>query len=201
MSRPSGLLPFLFLGAAAVSRQAPPTAVLEGRVYAPNVRPAGGVVYLVAEGAPEPPPLPTAGVIDQLNLRFVPRVLVVTPGSTVRFLNSDPILHNVFSPGGPGPGFDLGTYPRRDSRTHTFDDAGAHVILCHVHPEMYAYVLVVPTRLFGLTDGEGDFRIPEIPAGRYTLHIWHPDAQEFHQPILIRDGERRRVRFELSRRR
>ncbi len=162
---------------------------VEGTIRILNVRAAGAVVYLIAERhsgytrAPEPP------VIDQLNLRFVPRVLVVLPGTTVEFRNSDPLLHNVFGPGGPGPRFDLGTYPRNERRSHRFDEHGAHVILCHVHPEMVAYVVAVPTPYHAVVDEAGHFRIEEVPAGRYTLRVWQRRIKPFRRSIVVKQGQ------------
>lgn len=187
----------LLLGFVMAGQEAK-VASVEGTVYAPNVRPGGGVVYLLPVRKTREPLPPRNAVLDQVNLEFVPRVVVVPPGSTVDFLNSDPILHNVFSPAGPGPGFNLGIYPRKDSRLHTFREKGAHVILCHVHPEMYAYVLVVPTTLFGRLDAQGHFRITGVPPGRYTLEVWHPHASAHSQPLVIRSGSRVKLKLELS---
>ncbi|NIP56539.1 MAG: hypothetical protein GWM92_00425 [Gemmatimonadetes bacterium] len=117
-------------------------------------------------------PAPSRAVIDQTSLRFVPGVVVVERGSTVEFMNSDPIHNNVFSPGWSGEEFDLGTYPSGTSRSHTFIETGPHVILCHVHPEMAAYVVVVDTPHHGVTDGEGRFGIEEAPPGTYGLRVW-----------------------------
>ncbi|MBI4521480.1 MAG: hypothetical protein HY701_11630 [Gemmatimonadetes bacterium] len=171
---------------------------VEGRVTAVNARVAGSVVFLVPENAgPYPPSAPA--LIDQVNLRFVPRVVVVTPGSTVQFRNSDPILHNVFSPRGPGEGFDLGTYPRGERRARTFTDPGFHVILCHVHPEMAAFVAVVPSPYHAVVDEAGRFRIETVPAGRYTLHVWSRRREPDGLPVVVREGDVLRVEVDLGR--
>jgi plastocyanin len=72
-------------------------ATIRGTVYALNVPVAGAVVYLVPESDTSYPPPLAHPVIDQAALRFVPRVLVILPGTTVDFRNSDPILHNIRS--------------------------------------------------------------------------------------------------------
>lgn len=115
--------------------------------------------------------VPDLVLIDQRNLRFEPRVVVITPGSTVEFANSDSLLHNVFSPGGGSGGFDLGTYPMGEKRARTFPREGINVILCHVHPEMVAYVVVAPTPYRSVTSANGAYRIPEVPAGTYRVHV------------------------------
>ena len=130
------------------------------------------VVYLLsAEGSPLES-TPERAVIDQRNMRFTPMVLTTAVGSTVEFLNSDRLMHNVFSPRGSGPGFDLGTYQQGDRRDHTFRELGEHVILCHIHPEMVAYVVVVPTKHHTTVDEDGRFEFRDVPAGTYQLNVW-----------------------------
>lgn len=150
-------------------------------------RPAEGVVvYLDPESdAWEPTAESDKTVIDQRGLRFLPPVVVGRPGLTVEFLNSDPILHNVFSPGWSGEAFDLGTYPSDTSRSHAFTEPGPHVILCHVHPEMVAYVVVVTTPYHAVTDIEGEFRIPEIPPGSYRLNVWRRGAEPRDETLVV----------------
>ena len=136
------------------------------------------------------PPSDSA-VIDQSHLRFVPRVLAVRVGSVVKFLNSDPIMHNVFSPERQGAGFDLGTYPRGESRTYAFAQPGTYVVLCHVHPEMYAYVVVVPTPFRATVDEDGGFRIDGVPSGQYTVKVWQRHESELAPKLVVGEGDLR----------
>lgn len=201
MRAPSpSILPILAL-ATVMAHGLPQATTVGGSVYAPNVPMEGAVVYIVPE-TNQTYALPTDNpVIDQMNLRFVPRVRVVLPGTTVEFRNSDPILHNIFNPGNPGEGFDLGTYPRNDRRTRTFTTLGAHVILCHIHPEMAAYVVVVPTPYHSIVDAIGRFRIDNVPQGRHTLRVWHRRTKPFERTVVVRDGRHLDLKLELSRRR
>jgi plastocyanin len=174
---------------------------VEGSLRAAEVRTADAVVYLVpADSSADAPPAERE-VIDQRDLRFVPRVVVVPPGSTVDFLNSDPILHNVFSPPGPGAGFNLGVYSPAERRSHVFGEEGAHVVLCHIHPEMLAYVVVVAARLRAVADLEGRFHIDSVPAGRYLLRVWHRRLTFAGQEIQIGPGTRFQLDLLLSPRR
>lgn len=112
--------------------------------------------------------------IDQAHLRFVPSVVVVTPGTPVAFVNSDGVRHNVFGPGGAvGHDFDLGTYDQGESRIEVFEEEGVHIVLCHIHPEMVAYVLVANTPYRAVTNGDGTWTMNDVPPGRYQLHAWH----------------------------
>jgi plastocyanin len=153
-------------------------AAQESTVYGTSTTPAaaigGVVVYLVpvaAENLRPNPPLQAQ--IDQRDLRFVPRVIAVSPGSTVSFPNSDPVMHNVFHPSVRAGGFDLGTYPQGEKRSFSFDGEGAYVIFCHVHPEMVAYVVVVASPYRTVTDDQGRFRIDGVEPGTYHLRTWN----------------------------
>lgn len=160
-------------------------ASISGTLYAPRLHTTGAVVYLIPDGdssfaVPQQRP-----VIDQIRLRFNPQTVAVLPGTSVGFRNSDPVLHNVFGPAGPGPGFDLGTYPQGNQRSHTFTELGAHVILCNVHPEMVAYVLVVPTPYHSVVDASGAFHIENVPAGPYSVWVWHPRIDPFSTTLKV----------------
>lgn len=117
-------------------------------------------------------------VVDQRNLEFLPKVMPVLVGTTVEFHNDDAVLHNVFTPDKIADRFDLGTFPKGEVRSHTFDKAGAAVLLCNVHPEMEGYVLVVPTPYYAVTDAEGRYRLEEVPSGTYTVEVWHPNLRK-----------------------
>ncbi len=132
---------------------------------------ADAVVYL--EGAGEnPPPTPGRAVMDQRNLMFVPHVLPIVRGTTVEFTNSDDIQHNVFSPSAIAGKFNLGAYGPGADRTVTFTEPGEVLVLCNIHMEMEARILVLRDPYFALTGPGGAYRIAEVPAGRYTARVW-----------------------------
>ncbi len=109
-------------------------------------------------------------VMAQRNRVFIPDALPVVAGTTVEFTNSDPFKHNIFSP--DGERYNLGTWEQGHSRTYTFRRPGVYRQLCNIHPEMLAYIIVLDTRAFAMTDGEGKFEIAGVPAGRHTVRVW-----------------------------
>ncbi len=117
-------------------------------------------------------------VMDQKNMVFHPHILPVLVGTTVEFLNSDDVAHNVFTPDKSGDKFNLGTWPKGEVRSFTFekrcDQVCDAVMLCNVHPEMEAFVVVMQNPYFSTTDEEGNFTIENVPAGEYTVSVWHP---------------------------
>jgi plastocyanin len=127
-------------------------------------------------------------VVDQKSLVFIPHVLPVLKGTTVDFRNSDEVKHNIFSSRKSPTVFNLGTYAFGVVRSVTFDKPGAVTLLCNVHAEMSAYVVVVETPYFAVTDREGRFRIDGVPPGSYRLAFWHEALAAESQPVVVAAG-------------
>jgi plastocyanin len=147
------------------------------------------VVYL--ETAPQPAfdlPAPGRAVLDQRNESFVPYVLAVTVGSTVDFPNSDLTYHNVFSLSKPRR-FDLGRYPRGESRSVRFDQPGVVRVFCEIHSQMSAWILVFAHRYFATTDAGGRFRIDAVPPGEYTLAVWNDGAVRARRVLRVEGND------------
>ena len=176
-------------------------STLEGVVSIPwAADDADSVVAVFVEGSAVGPSEPSPS-IDQRDLTFVPHVLPITVGTTVRFRNSDPVLHNVFSPSQQVTPFDLGTYPEGEKRAVRFDNPGEVVVLCNVHPQMSAFILVLETPFSTLTDAGGAYRIEGLPPGQHRVLIWNQAAETFESPIVIEEGKVSREDFVFSRRR
>lgn len=125
-------------------------------------------------------------VIDQRKMAFIPHVVAVQQGTTVEFLNSDPVGHNVYWPsisGNKKLSHNLGTWPKGEKKPFQFNDLGVASLLCNVHPEMSGYVVVVPTPYFAVTDKDGNFEIKNVPAGKYTLKSWSEDGKPTTQAV------------------
>ena len=137
-----------------------------------NGAPAGDAVVYLEGVADAPTAAPQRVTMDQKNLMFVPHVLPIVRGTTVEFTNSDDIQHNVFSPSAIAGKFDLGAYGPGAERGVTFDQLGEVVVLCNIHMEMEARILVLRDPYFALTGGAGGYRIADVPVGRYTAKVW-----------------------------
>jgi plastocyanin len=125
-------------------------------------------------------------VIDQRKMAFLPHVVAVQQGTTVEFLNSDPVGHNVYWPsisGNKKLSHNLGTWPKGEKKPFQFNDLGTASLLCNVHPEMSGYVVVVPTPYFAVTDKDGNFEIKNVPAGKYMLKTWSEDGKPTTQAV------------------
>jgi len=127
-------------------------------------------------------------VVDQRKMAFVPHVVAVQQGTTVEFLNSDSVGHNVYWPsisGNKKLAHNLGTWPKGEKKPFQFNDVGVASLLCNVHPEMSGYVVVTPTPYFAVTDKDGNFEIKNIPAGKYTLKTWSEDGKPTTQAVDV----------------
>ena len=155
------------------------------------------VVYLkspdlsIPAGEEDPP-----AQIVQRGETFIPHVLPVVKGSTVEFPNDDPIFHNVFSLSG-ARSFDLGRYPKGDSRSVTFEKPGIVPVFCHLHSDMAAIILVLDNPFFAVPDAEGQYRIEGIPPGRYTLVAWHERSEPVEVPVELAPGARMEINLSV----
>ena len=128
-------------------------------------------------------PTPVTGksvTMDQRGMQFKPHVLPVQLGTTVDFLNSDSVAHNVYWPsigGNKSMMKSLGTWPKGEKKSFTFDHAGVVPLLCQVHPEMSAYIVVSPSPYFAQTDSEGNYKIENVPDGDYKVTVWGEGAK------------------------
>ena len=149
------------------------------------------VVYVDAIAGKTFPAPKDRPVIDQKGLMFSPHIVVVQQGTTVDFLNSDNVAHNVFWTAvgsDKKAGHNLGTWPKGEKRAFTFDKPGVVALLCNVHPEMAGYLVVTPTPYSAETDDAGNYKIKDVPDGSYTLVVWHEGAKSQSKPVTVAGG-------------
>jgi plastocyanin len=132
------------------------------------------VVWLAPQNVQATPAPESAGkrfTLLQKDKNFEPHLLVIPVGSQVEFPNKDPFFHNVFSLF-EGKRFDLGLYESGTTRSLRFDRAGISYLFCNIHSEMSAVIIALDTPYYATSDSEGNVAIPNVPAGRYILHVW-----------------------------
>ena len=219
-SRRAVLALVLCAGAIGAAPTAAPTVGrIEGyvRLTAASVRPVASGVYpsrrvsapvahaapelnnvvVFIKNAPSRERLPQMkATIAQKDESFVPRVVAITTGSSVEFPNFDPYFHNVFSLSRVAS-FDLGRFPRGDSRTRKFSSSGLVKVYCQIHSHMSASILVFDHDYFQIPDASGSFTLSEVPTGNYELSAWHERIGESVRQIRVEPGQRTRVEFSL----
>lgn len=150
--------------------------------------PGNSVVFVDAIPGKTFPAPAQEPVISQRGLAFRPHVLVVQEGTTVQFQNDDSVQHNVFWPsvgGNKKLAHNLGTWPKGEKRPFKFTQPGVVALLCNVHPEMSGYVIVSPTPYFAQTDAAGNYKIDNVPDGKYTVTAWHEGSKQQSKPVNV----------------
>ena len=201
MTRARIVLSMIVLLAAAASgwsAQEPDTVNVSMRLVLPAVgtrRTAPSAVFWLKplEQTPAAPFLPERHyTLLQKNRTFRPHLLVIPVGSIVQFPNADPFFHNVFSLF-DGKKFDLGLYEAGSTKSVTFSREGASYIFCNIHPDMSAVILTLSTALNVEADRGGVFRLANVPAGDYEMHVWiegvaQPDLNKMTRRLHLGPG-------------
>lgn len=188
----AGMVAVAVVAAASGAGQMSARAAVSGRVTVleQNNRAAddvGQAVVWLETARPAPAPVETVSVLAT-DKEFRPRVVVVPVGSFVRFPNSDPFNHNVFSRSEVA-NFDLGLYGRGEAKGQEMTRAGIVPVYCNVHARMSAFVVVRDNPYYTQPAANGAFRISGVPPGSYTLKAWHERAKEIvEQPVRVGAG-------------
>ncbi|HEY7212434.1 MAG TPA: hypothetical protein VH477_19315 [Bryobacteraceae bacterium] len=161
-----------------------PAATVSGRVELASSRESSvrkgkdysGIAVWLEPAKDDPIDLPRMhAAMLQKEKKFTPHILVISRGSTVDFPNHDPIYHSAFS-NFEGQIFDIALYPPGTSRSVRFNRAGIVRVFCNIHPAMSAVIVVVDTPFYAITGESGEFSIPNVAPGEYTLHFFHERA-------------------------
>jgi plastocyanin len=183
MAVPAAALALLL--ALPIARAAP-TSSVQGVVKIKGAKTSAGAV--VSLHAPQlrltPPSEPVT--IEQKGFRFLPPVVAVQAGTTVRFVNDDPEPQDVYSPEGR---YNLGVWPTGGSRDFVFEKPGAYRQLSNIHPDMLGWIVVLGTPLFAVTDEDGRFEIRDVPAGPYRLEAWYEERDGLEREIVVEPPE------------
>ena len=126
-----------------------------------------------------------ADAIDQVDKQFVPYVKPIPVGATLHFPNSDNIRHQVYS-FSPAKKFELPLYAGTDAPPVVFDKPGVVVLGCNIHDWMIGYIYVSDTPFFAKTGAAGTATLNDMPAGEYTVRVWHPNMERTEESTAQR---------------
>ena len=182
----------------------PPTSAVPSGVYPsrrvsrplPKASEIANVIVYLKDVPRAGEPVTMHATITQKDEAFVPRVVAITRGSTIDFPNTDPFFHNVFSLS-RGANFDLGRYPRGESRGRRFPNAGLVKVYCHIHSHMTASIMVFDHSYFRIPAADGTFALGDVPAGTYQISAWHERIGESVHSVKVEPGRTARVDFAL----
>lgn len=180
------------------------TADLSISVLDPHGRGVAGLVLVaMPDNAAARKRIGRVAVMDQINMQFVPDILVIQTGSSVDFPNSDQIQHQVYS-FSAAKRFQLSLYAGHKYPPVVFDRPGLVTVGCNIHDSMLGYIYVTDSPYFGRSDAHGQLTLHNLPSGSYTVTAWHPrleegGANELHLRTTVVESEPGTVLFQLRR--
>lgn len=179
----------------ACGKEAKPSEALE--VNAENKGVKNAVVYIkkIKEGKAWPD---GSGELtyDQKECVFIGHVVIMPVDATVTFTNSDSVLHNVKA-ASLKTSFNE-SIPADGKLVQQFSYKEQVKIECSVHPWMTAWFFVSENPYAVATDENGNFELTDIPAGKYTIEVWHESLKKGKEKIKLKDGEALDLNFELD---
>ena len=198
LSRVGGVVALVTILAAGRAAAEPVTVTVLDR----DGRPVPDVAVFVepSGSAANVAPAGTKAVMDQVDQRFVPHVLVVQTGTEVDFPNSDVVAHHVYSFSHPNH-FKLPIYKGRAHPPVQFEESGVVVLGCNIHDHMLAYIVVVDTPSFAKTNDDGVALVDTNQWEVARVSIWSPrirDDEERLSVSLEARGESDAVAFRLN---
>lgn len=168
------------------------TAEFAGTIAHPNGKPAANAVVWL-DGKLKSQPLKKA-VINQRDRTFTPHISVVTVGTEIEFPNNDTVFHNVFA-AFEAKKFGLGMYPRGKTKVQQFTKPGVVALMCSIHSEMSAFVVIVDTPYYAVSDSKGRFQIKGVVAGDYSAKCWHENGETSRMQVSVPDSNRFELRL------
>ncbi len=185
-----------FRGERPVERKIPNSACHAGAELVPDetvvVDEGGGLrnvlVYLKDGPNADVPPPPSPTVLDQVNCRYVPRVVGVRVGETLRVRSSDPTMHNVHGLADKNAAFNVGMTAAGETSDMTFTAPEVFRVKCDVHPWMVAHVGVFDHPFHAVSGEGGSFELTRVPPGTYTLVAWHEKYGRAEQQVTVTEG-------------
>ena len=171
MNRPLVLAILSTLSVAGVA------ADLHAVVRSDKGEPVRDAVIVAVPDVPGAKPRPKLEQVEQIGEEFVPKVKAILVGSPVSFPNRDSVRHHVYS-FSPAKRFDLPLYVGTPAKPVVFDHPGVVVLGCNIHDWMIGYIYVSESPYYATTDTDGQATISGMPAGDYTVRVWHPQLAD-----------------------
>jgi plastocyanin len=136
--------------------------------------------------------------LDQQGCEYKPHVLAFPAGSSVEILNPDGILHNIHSYSKVNSAFNIAQPKFKKSLEQKIDKPETFEIKCDVHGWMSGWLVATANPYYGVTDNSGSFKLTDVPAGAYTVEVWHEKLGKSTQKVTVKAKEDAKANFELA---
>src|SRR3989475_1525947 len=140
---------------------------------------------------------PVKGMVDQHGCKFVPHVTLMTPGE-LELKNSDDILHNIHTYSTANPAINKAQPKFKKVMAEKFEKPEIIKLTCDVHSWMLGWVAVMPNPFFGVTGADGTTKIENVPAGKYTVEVWHETLGKQTKEVEVKAGQPTKVAIEMN---
>ena len=136
--------------------------------------------------------------LDQNGCEYKPHVLAFPAGTTVEILNPDGILHNVHSYSKANSPFNQAQPKFKKTLNVKIEKPEAIELKCDVHGWMQGWLVATESPYFAVTDNSGNFKLADVPAGTYTVEVWHEKLGKSSQKVTVKAKEEAKVTFEVA---
>ena len=136
--------------------------------------------------------------LDQKGCEYQPHVLAFPVGTTVEILNPDGILHNVHSYSKANSAFNMAQPKFKKTLDVKIDKPEAIEVKCDVHGWMHGWLVATESPYVAVTDNSGNFKLTDVPAGSYTMEVWHEKLGKNTQKVTVKAKEDAKVNFEVA---
>jgi hypothetical protein len=170
-------------------------AIIEKIVVGANKGLANAVVSV--PGAKGGAPGAVKTTIDQHGCKFVPHVTAMLPGE-MDLKNSDDILHNIHTYSTANPSINKAQPKFKKVMAEKFEKPEFIKLTCDVHSWMLGWLAVMPSPFFAVTDANGAAKIDNVPAGKYTVEVWHETLGKQSKDVEVKAGQTTKVAIEMK---
>jgi len=136
--------------------------------------------------------------LDQEGCEYHPHVLAFPAGSTIEVVNPDGILHNVHSYSKVNTAFNQAQPKFKKTLDVKVEKPEVVEVKCDVHGWMHGWLVATENPYFAVTDKSGTFKLDNVPAGSYTVEVWHEKLGKSTQKVTVKAKEDAKVNFEVA---
>ena len=153
------------------------------------------VVVFVSAGAPDEPPPAQPAVLVQKGCRYTPHILAFQANQDFEILNEDQTSHNVHTMPSSNREWNKSQPPGAPPIEDKYARPEFIPIKCNIHPWMKGTLAVMKNSHYMITTGDGEFKLPNLAPGNYTITAWHESYGEQTQEVTITGSETKSVNF------
>jgi len=154
------------------------------------------VVVYVSSGAPDDSQVPTQAVtFEQKGCQYIPHVLAMHVNQELKIVNSDQTSHNIHPLPKVNQEWNKSQPPGTAPISAKYDKPEFIAVKCNIHPWMHGNFAVLSTSHYDVSKGGGDFKLPNLPPGKYTITAWHEDYGTQTADVTITGNETKDVNF------